>query len=130
MTPDVSKLVELFRKHRRGPIGSAYLRKAADALEAQQAEIERLRSQLSRCLLGDPPGDCYAAECVDLRAEIERLRYAIKVERGKTEKADEDNERLRGLLQRWREQWGDGCQPDGDLIDETDAALGTQEGER
>ena len=64
------------------------------------------------------------------QAEIERLRLAIKLERGKTEKADEDNERLRErlaeaevLLHDWREQYGDGAQPSGDLIDGTDAFL-------
>ena len=41
----------------------------------------------------------YLAESYDkaLR-ENDALRYAIKVERGKTEKADEDNERLRSRL--------------------------------
>ena len=39
-----------------------------------QVEVERLKSAMSRCLLGDKPGgDCYAAECVDLRAEVNRL---------------------------------------------------------
>lgn len=33
-------------------------------------EIERLRAAMSRCLLGDPPGDCYAAETVTLRARV------------------------------------------------------------
>ena len=39
------------------------------------------------------------------------------------DEAAEEIERLRGLLHDWREQWGDGMHPDGDLIDATDAAL-------
>jgi hypothetical protein len=32
-------------------------------------------------------------------------------------------ERLKVLLSHWRECWADGCNPDGDVIDDTDAAL-------
>ena len=42
-----------------------------------QAEVERLRASLSKCLLSDPPGDCYAAECVDLRAERDAIQKAF-----------------------------------------------------
>ena len=42
-----------------------------------QAEVERLRASLSKCLLSDPPGDCYAAECVELRAERDAIQKAF-----------------------------------------------------
>ena len=40
---DHTELVARLRKHRRGPIGGAYLRQAADALEAQAQEIAEWR---------------------------------------------------------------------------------------
>ena len=43
-------------------------------LANRDVEVERLRASLSKCLLSDPPGDCYAAECVDLRAERDEAR--------------------------------------------------------
>ncbi len=42
--------------------------------DALRAEVAALKAAMSRCALGDPPGDCYAAEAVSLRAEVERLR--------------------------------------------------------
>lgn len=64
-----------------------------------------------------------------LTADNERLRYAIKLERGKTEKADEDNERLRRLL-REAVDVVESCHDclrysGGDILARIDAALGT-----
>ena len=74
-------------------------------------------------------GHCKRLACVQ-RREIERLRYAIKMERGKTEKADEDNERLRGLLRELDEcgavaNW---LRVSDDLRARVRAALGTPAG--
>lgn len=61
-------------------------------------------------------------------AEVERLKTLhVKQLSEVVERMADDHcvvvERLRGLLHDWREQWGDGMHPDGDLIDATDAAL-------
>ncbi len=59
-----------------------------EALATAQQEIERLQQRiaeqqkmLKRCLLGDPPGDCYAAEVVTLRARIAELEADVEEER-------------------------------------------------
>lgn len=43
-----------------------------------RAAVERLRDALSQCYLGEPPGDCYAAEVVEMRAEVAALREKVK----------------------------------------------------
>ena len=63
-----------------------------------------------------------------LRNPKRALWYCREFSRGDDESLDiqeaaDEIERLRGLLHDWREQWGDGMHPDGDLIDATDAAL-------
>ena len=57
--------------------------------EQRRVEIERLRGAMSRCLLSDPPGDCYAFEVVELRAEIERLRSELATWKDAALKASE-----------------------------------------
>ena len=65
-----------------------------------------------------------ARTCEMLQADNERLRYAIKVERGKTEKADEDNERLRGRMRLALQHIDAGSYQTARYV--IDAALGTQ----
>jgi transposase-like protein len=62
-----------------------------------------------RAAIGQPYEDSVRAGYVVVQAEIADMRKRL-------EAAD-------ALLHDWREQWGDGAQPSGDLIDSTDAHL-------
>jgi hypothetical protein len=56
-------------------------------------------------------------------AEIERLDGLCVQAIDLMKKKDAEIERLKALLSHWRECWSDGCNPDGDVVDDTDAAL-------
>lgn len=47
-------------------------------IAALRAENERLKATLSNCVLNDPPGDCYASQVVELRAEINDWQQAAQ----------------------------------------------------
>lgn len=65
----MSDLVQQMREKARGSMDAPFWNEAAN-------RVERLQNSFSRCLLCDPPGDCYAAEAVALRAEVARLDAA------------------------------------------------------
>lgn len=46
-------------------------------IERLERELAEAKAAMSRCLLGDPPGDCYAAESITQRVRAERYRKAI-----------------------------------------------------
>lgn len=63
--------------------------------DAALAKAERLQLAMSRCLLGEPPSDCYAAEVVDLRAERAELNAHLESLQNRFAQATGEVERLR-----------------------------------
>ena len=47
------------------------LRAAERLIDSQRSRLEQYKSAMARCVLNDPPGDCYAAEVVELRSRLE-----------------------------------------------------------
>ena len=94
--------------------------KFAERIAELEAEVARLREGMKQCLLGEPPGDCYAAEAVELRAALA--------------KAQKDAARFQWCLtefgwREWYESLGIGPTTDGALIRAAiDSALARQDG--
>ena len=59
-----------------------------------------------------------AMDYSDIVARVHALEDALEAK-------DAEIERLKVLLSHWWECWADGCNPDGDVIEDTDAALAT-----
>ena len=53
------------------------VQRGIDTIERLERELAEAKAAMSRCLLGDPPGDCYAAESITQRVRAERYRKAL-----------------------------------------------------
>lgn len=51
-------------------------------------EVKRAREAIQHCLLGDPPGDCYAAEVASLRAKVKALEDENRALRAHAERIE------------------------------------------
>lgn len=110
---------------------------AATAMRELREERDRLASAMSRCLLGTPPGDCYAAEAADLRraqlemhAELSRL-YGCRDELQDATRAIDDpavnNIRtLPDAIRALRAQLEE-CRKDGERVDWLEGELQREE---
>ena len=85
------------------------VQRGIDTIERLERELAEAKAAMSRCLLGDPPGDCYAAESITQRARAERYRKAIEatLAHWTLDKAS-DNSPLGIVTRHLRDALGDG----------------------